>query len=253
MDDQEETSEIDENPSKKNEEDSVKQSIYNDLLIGINKQLESTSVQVEPVNIFELFVCNIFGFDDASCIEDSSIFIDGRISQFDRFILSSFVTEVTNLFDSTFGINVTEPNISIIYSLYKSVCLNVTDIFTYYLCGLSKLDIGYKEEIPNYEELSYEYYVNKLYKDDSKDVYSKVRGYVDYIISNYIITNNYFEIALLESSGNIDLSNIFIEQSNFRITYDDPFFVKKVSKILSSEDVIDTVVDKFIDINNLIS
>ena len=65
-----------------------------------------------------------------------------------------------------------------------------------------------------------------------------VKDYIHYICENGIIPEYFFEICLLESEGNIELSTLYLEFANNRIDFDDDFFILKLGKILSFDIIL---------------
>ena len=127
--------------------------------------------------------------------------------------------------------------------------MNICDYFTQYVLGLQKIDEDFVEDIPNWNELSFKYYIEKInhipLNDNTKP--QIVTDYLGYVLEYGLIAESYIDVALLESEGNVELSTLYIESANYRLTYDNSFFNLKLKKIFSS-DIEDVVISKLISI-----
>ena len=75
-----------------------------------------------------------------------------------------------------------------------------------------------------------------------------ISEYLKYILELGIKPELYFQIALMESEGDVYLSNLYIETVNDRVSYDSEFFNLKIQKLLQciESDVIITRLTEFI-------
>ena len=111
------------------------------------------------------------------------------------------------------------------------------------LLGRFLLYSHYEEDIPNWNELSFEYFKKKI-GDESPISVQQIYEYIDYIGDVGIIPEFLFEISLLESEGNVMLTDLLVESTNDRIYYDKEFICLKLKKILSSDIIKSNIANK---------
>ena len=223
--------------------------VFTEYLTNIQNQCATVTPDIEPTDFIKEFVISFLNLPDLSGLEDRSILVDDRLSQLDHNYLRLFTANLDRIFDTTFGITLHDSDIYIHYCLYQMLVTKFADYFLTYLNGLQKLDEDYAEDIENWNELSFEYFRKKI-GDESPISVQIVKDYIHYICESGIIPEYFFEICLLESEGNVELSTLFLESSNNRIDFDDTFFILKLSKILTFDIIEDTIADKFLDIMN---
>lgn len=229
--------------------ESVNNMIFEDYLFKIQQQMMDTQSIGDKIDYIELF-CNQFLMVGTDGIQDSSIYIDERLSESDRDYFRRFREELIEMYRNAFGIELIEPNMRTLYNLYKVFILNLPLYFIYYLNGLQKLTDKWVEEIPNFQELTYDYFRNNIEKNIA-NIYDSVSNYISYILQSGLYPDNFVEICLYESEGNALLSELYIEVSNNRINSIDSFFKLKLNKILSFNLTNDTIMTQFIETNNL--
>lgn len=214
---------------------------------AIRSQAESCIRKPVEDDYFESFA-NGFLKIPAEEFYDSAYITDDKLSRNDKDYMTMFLDAMNYTFEMNFGIKLLEPTSGMLYSLYKIFITNFSDFFLNYVCGLQKLDSLYEEDIPNWEELSFENYKKITGVTTPAISYNLVNSYIDHIIENGIIAESYFDICDLESSGNDDLTYLMVETANYRVQYDNEFFRIKLGKILSTNVIRDSIVNKLVDI-----
>ena len=223
--------------------------VFLEYLTNIKNQCATVTPDIEPTDFIKEFVISFLNLPNLNGLEDRSILIDDRLSDIDHKYLRLLCANLDSIFDTTFGITLHNNDIYVRYCLYQVLITKFSDYFLTYLNGLQKLDEDFAEDIENWNELSFEYFRKKI-GDESPISIQLVKDYIHYICENGIIPEYFFEICLLESEGNIELSTLYLEFANNRIDFDDDFFILKLGKILSFDIIEDTISDKFIDIIN---
>lgn len=223
--------------------------ILKEYLDNIDYQLSTINRKGIEENYFKELIINFFKQESLDNIFDRSILIDPSFTEYDKSALTLFQTKMNEYFEKGFGLSFSEGNICVYYYLYDILVLNFVLYFVTYLNGLQKLDYTFEEDIPNYKELSFTSFCAKkeIPPDDSNKIIVLVREYIDYILSEGIIPEQFFEVCLLESDGNIGLLELVVESSNLRINYDPEFFILKIEKILSSEEIRGSIEHKFLE------
>ena len=220
--------------------------ICTEYLQKIEIQAATTQPDINADDIVLQYIQNELGINDEEEIHNLSIMINDKLTQIDKNLLLSFTEGLNITFNKTFGINLVDNDIRLSYYLYTVLVTHFVDYFVNYIDGLQKININYKDDIPNFQEVSFKYFKDK-YKNDSESVQSIVSDYLDYVIEYCIFPEMYFELSLLGSPGNQVLSCLYIETANFRVTYDSDFFKLKISKILSSN-IKEALITKLVDI-----
>lgn len=223
----------------------LKQTQYETIISSIAQQCGSINPGIDQIDFFQVFIKEYLNLPDHDDLEDCTIYVDDRLIGEDISKIHEFVSDIIIIFANSFGINLPDGNIYQLYCIYKIFVLNVCDYFILYVLGLQKIDEDFVEDIPNWSELSFEYYLKKInhipYTDNSKP--QIIINYLGYVLEYGLFSNSYLDVALLESSGNVDLSALYIESANYRLTYDEAFFNFKLKKLLSS-DIEDVIVSK---------
>lgn len=209
----------------------------NDYIDNIDSQTSKLRMDLKNENYIELFIFNYLNYKDISRLEDRDIYVCPEFDDFDRNDLLTFETKLEDIFFKNFAIKFVDSDIYIYNCVYNALLINLMNTALYFINGLQKLDESFNETLPNWKELSYKYYIEKLYKDKLDNEYSKVSSYIQYIFENCEISlDNFIEIALLESTGNVELSAIYIESANQRIICEDEdFFARKIKSFLFSD------------------
>ena len=222
---------------------------YQSIIDGLYQQCATINPGIDNTDYFQVFVKEYLRLPDHEDLEDCTIYVDEKLTEKDREKIHEFCTRVSNIYAETFGINLLEGNIYQLYCIYKIFVLNFSDYFATYVLGLQKIDEDFVEDIPNWNELSFKYYVEKINHTPVND-YTKtqiVTDYLSYVLEYGLVGEAYIDVALLESAGNVDLSALYIESANYRLTYDNTFFNLKLKKILSS-DIEDVIISKLVTI-----
>lgn len=241
---------IDDENTSSNEEQVTAENmeLMNDFLNEINMQMATINPSLHPVDYINQFVTQYLNLPDQYDLEDNTIYIDEALSLESRRDMLLFVSELNRMAQSSFGIALAEPDMKLINNLYQVMVMHLIDNMVYYIAGLQNLDSDFDEDLPNYEETKFEYFKKTNPDVNGLSKYNQVSSYLDYILQNHIYPNLFFEFALFESSGNVDLSNLYTESINNRIMYDSEFFILKFQKIFSSDDTRDRLLSKLIDI-----
>ena len=222
---------------------------YQSIIDGLRQQCATINPGIDNTDYFQIFVKEYLRLPDHEDLEDCTIYVDERLTEKDREKIHEFCAEVSNIYSNSFGIDLPEGNIYQLYCIYKIFVLNICDYFIQYVLGLQKIDEDFVEDIPNWNELSFKYYVEKInhipLNDNTKP--QIVTDYLGYVLEYGLIAESYIDVALLESEGNVELSTLYIESANYRLTYDNAFFNLKLKKIFSS-DIEDVVISKLISI-----
>lgn len=217
------------------------------IIDSISQQCATINPGIDNTDFFQVFVKEYLRLPDHEDLEDCSIYIDERLTETDRGKIDEFCNRVIGIFNSSFGISLPEGNIYQLYCLYKIFVLNIVDYFTIYILGLQKIDADFVEDIPNWSELSFKYYLEKVntlpVNENTKP--QLINEYVNYILEYGLIPEAFLDVILLESAGNVEVSALYIESSNYRLTCDNSFFNLKLKNIFSS-DIEDFVISKLI-------
>lgn len=213
----------------------------------IETQMGTIQPDIEPEDLVLKYINKELGITNEEKIHDLSILIEDGFTEIDKNLLSSFTEGLNIIFDKTFGINIYDNDIRLSWYTYSVLCVHFIDYFVDYVDGLQQVDIDYKDDIPNFEELSFKYFRKKYNNDNSEITLNMISEYLDYVAEYCIIPELYYDIAILGSPGNIILSCLYLESANTRISYDSDFFKLKIKKILSSS-IKDNIVTKLYDI-----
>lgn len=222
---------------------------FEDIIRNIKMQCAVTNPGIDPTDFFQVFVKEYLRLPDHEDLEDCTIYVDDRLSEEDRKKIHEFCAEVSNIYTNSFGLTLSdEANIYQLYCVYKIFVLHVADYFVSYILGLQKIDEDFVEDIPNWNELSYRYFLEKInhiqISENTKPLI--VENYLGYVLEYGLVAEAYIDVALLESEGNVDLSTLYIESSNYRLTYDYTFFNLKLKKIFTSDVTSSVVINKLI-------
>ena len=220
--------------------------ICTEYLQKIEIQAATTQPDINADDIVLQYIQNELGINNEEEIHNLTIMINDNLTQIDKNLLLSFTDGLNITFNKTFGVNLTDNDIRLSYYLYIVLVTQFINYFVNYVDGLQKININYKEDIPNFQEVSFKYFKDK-YKKDSESIQSDITDYLDYIIEYCIFPEMYFELALLGSPGNQVLSCLYLESANGRVTYDSDFFKLKISKILSSN-IKEVLIERLINI-----
>ena len=222
--------------------------ILREYLDQIDYQISTVNKKVIEEDYFKEAMINFFNQDSINNIYDRSILIDPSFTDYDKEALRVFQMKMGEFFDKGFGLSLSEGSLCLYYYLYDIFVLNFVLYFVIYLNGLQKLDQSFEEDIPNYKELSLKSFLAKK-ESPSEDAINiaSIKEYIDYILSEGICADQFFEICELDSDGNIGLHELVVESSNLRINVDTDFFRLKLEKILSSEEIRSAVETKFIE------
>lgn len=224
--------------------------IFNTYIQTLHDQCGSICQDIHPDDIMEKFYKEFLNQPDMSSVEDRSIIIDGKLTPYDRDSLQIFRDKMVKIYEQVLGVICTsDVDIYHIYCLYQVFVTQFADYFLTYLCGLQKLDADFEEEIPNWEELSFENYRKKI-GDESPISINTINNYIDYIVECGIYPNVYFDVCLYESSGNVALSELILESSSNYIQFDDEFIRLKFSKLLLSDEIKNYIADKLFTLVN---
>lgn len=217
----------------------------NEILEKVDSQCGSIHPSMANTDWVRAFMTDYLKLD-MNGLEDNSIYNDPGLVGQDRVSFDYFINRFGELMDMNFGISFEEPDIHLYYCVYQLFCLNFTEYFLCYINGLQKLTIEYEEDFPNWKELSYEYFITNLY-DGGNSIYTKVRNYLDYIFDQGLNIEEYIEVSLLESEGNVLLSAMYIELSNFRVNYDFIFLKNKIIKFATSDEINTVIIDNMVE------
>lgn len=236
------------------ETSSSEEQIFDESNQILKEYLDHIEYQISTINrkpieedYFKELMINFFNQESLNNIFDRSILIDPSFSEYDKSALRVFQSKMGEFFEKGFGLSCSEGNLCLYYYLYDIFVVNFVIYFVTYLNGLQKLDSRFEEDIPNYKELSYKAFCAKK-EIPSEDVnITSIKEYIDYILSEGIVPEDYFEICLLDSEGNAGLTELLVETVNLRIGYDTDFFRLKFEKLLFSDDVRGPVETKFIE------
>lgn len=220
---------------------------YYSIIDGIRQQCGTINPGVDNTDFFQVFVKEYLRLPDHEDLEDCTIYVDERLTEKDREKIHEFCAEVSNIYSNSFGINLPDGNIYQLYCIYKIFVLNLCDYFINYILGLQKIDEDFVEDIPNWNELSFKYYLEKINHTQLNDNTKPqiIYDYLGYVFEYGLIAESYIDVALLESEGNVELSTLYIESANYRLTYDSSFFNLKLKKVISS-DIEDLIVSRLI-------
>lgn len=212
----------------------------------IDNQAKSTQPPIDQDDIFTRFLKDIVNIDDISVLEDNSIYADNTIDEVTKKCLNFFQEEVDSVLDDDLGVSFQEPTLFLLKALYNILVYKVTDYFIYFICGLQNTNEAFVTDLPDYQIYKYKYFLEKISKKESE--YQNIHDYIEYVLSFNFSFSNYISIALLESSGNVDLSAIFIEDANYRLSTDDNFVFQKIKSIILSPDINDYITIRIMDL-----
>jgi hypothetical protein len=233
------------NETSENEDQIIEENdkIVNEYIENIRKQFATVTPQLNQTDYISQFIIDFLNLPDTSGVEDKSIMIDDRLTDLDKDYLHMLILNLDKIINLNLGMSLTDGDIYLYYSIYQFFVTNIIDNMTNYFCGLQKLDIDYEEDIPNWNELSFEYFKKKI-GDESPISVQQIYEYIDYIGDVGIIPDFLFEISLLESEGNVMLTDLLVESTNNRIYYDKEFVCLKLKKILSSDIIKSNIANK---------
>lgn len=221
--------------------------ILNDYFEYIMLQMATIEPDLHPLDYIEKFKVDYLQLSENYDLSDNKIYVNDSLSEQDHEDILKFVNQLTMYFENTFGILLKDTDMNLVNCLYKTMVVHFVDTFVYYINGLQKVDGDFINDLPEYDLVSFKYF-KKINPDyENKDKYIQVRDYLDYVLDSHIYPDLFFQIALLESSGNVDLSPLYIESVNDRIVYDLEFFILKMNKLLSSINIKDSIMTKLID------
>ena len=181
----------------------------------LDNQTKKYETELDTEDIFMRFMTDIIKVKDESEIEDSSIYINPKLDDITRDCLKYFEEELSDIIDNNLGIQFTEPYLYLFKSVY--------DVFSY---------------------KSIDYFINKNGKKESE--YQNIQDYIQYIMSLPLSFEFYISVALLEAEGDVALSTIYVEISNYKILSDDNFIFNKIKNIVLSPISNDYIISKLI-------
>ena len=218
--------------------DDLRYTLLTDFCDKIRNQLSVLLIQTDPVDQIAECLKGFFNYNTIDSLETRDIYVAENMDEKNKEDLLKFSNTLNQYFDSYWGIRTTEPDIFIYYCLYTTLFTKFIDYFIYFINGLQKLDEDYVEDLPNYEEYTFTYYLNHYSRYNREDItrndslkFPLISDYINYIIELGIKPELYFQIALMESEGDVMLSNLFMETANNRIIYDSEFFNLKIKKL----------------------
>lgn len=211
----------------------------------IDNQAKSINPSIDPDDVFSRFMKDIIGIEDVSVLEDNSIYIDDTIDDLTKRCLYFFQDEIASVLDDDLGVHFQEPTLFLLKALYNVLVYKISDYFIYFINGLQKTNDAFSTDMPDFESYKYDYFLQKVSKKESE--YQNIQDYIQYILSFNFSFSNYISVALLESAGNVDLSAIFIEDANYRLSADDNFVFQKIKSIVLSPDINDYIVVRVLD------
>lgn len=219
--------------------------ITRDYVDLIDNQSKSLEPDIDSENYFDKFLLDIAHVSDISSLEDNSIYFDSNLDDITMRCINFFQDELDSVFESNLGIRFQNANLFLLRAIYNVFVNKFVNYFIYFINGIQNMDDSFANDIPDYEVYKYKYFKEKIAKKESK--YTDISDYLQYVLSLNLSFNDYISIALLESSGDVDLSAIFIEDANYRIEVDFGFLLSKIRKILFSPTINDYVISRVID------
>lgn len=222
-----------------------------DYLERIKFQLNTVNRKIAEDDILFAFFVGFLNLSNVDEILDRSILISDSLNEYEHSAMREFFGRVNNMLDTSWGISIIEPDPAITYYIYQTLVTKFTDYFLNYVNGLQKLDVLNEEDIENWNELRFETFKQKnnvVIDEDHPLTIPLVTEYLDTIVVPHLLPELYYEIGLLGSEGNTLLSDLVVETVNQRLSYDREFIRFKIERILSSEDIRHTVINRMIDI-----
>lgn len=211
----------------------------------IDNQAKSIEPSLDPDDVYTRFLKDVVNIDDISELEDNSIYIDPNIDELTKQCLTFFQDEIDSVLTDDVGISLQEPTIFLLKAIYNIFVLRVADYFIYFINGLQNTNEAFEQDLPEYKVYKYKYFLENISKKESE--YQNILDYIQYITNFNFSFSNYISLALLESAGNVDLSALFIEDANYRVSADDTYFFNKIKKVILSPDVNDYVAVHLLD------
>jgi hypothetical protein len=241
---------IDTQETSENEEQVMDENntILTDYSQKIDAQCATVAPELMPNDYVKDFIINFLNLPDLTGLEDRSILIDERLDNNDKEYLALFTSNLSKSISRGIGIELSDGDIYLYYCIYKYFITNLSENFINYVLGLQKLNIEYEEDIPNWGELSFQYFIKKIEDESSTFSIQTIYKYLDYIIDIGIVPDYLFEISLLGSEGNVDLNYLLVESTNDRVYYDQEFIIYKLSKILRFDIIKSNIANKMFDI-----
>jgi len=230
--------------------DNLNMNMLGDILDLINQQTATVEPETNPIDNVAFFINKFLNLPDTQSLEDRSIYINPDLTDFDREYLSVFTTQLGYYLSRNLGIDFADGDIYLYYAVYKIFVTRFIDYFVYYLNGLQQLDYEFVDDIPNYQELHFETFRKK---NNGLALHQSVSEYIDFILEYGLCFGNWFEIILLESNGNVEASALYTEQVNYRLVLDDKFLEIKLNKIVSSLNIKNVIISRFIEVNGFLS
>ena len=238
-----------------NQYEDLRNSIMNQTFDRIRLQLISLQVVNGAIDEIRKFIEEYFNYTDIDALETREIYIS-EVMQSDernREDLFRFVQVVNNMFDHGWGVRLIDPDIYLVYCLYTVLYLRFYEYFKYFVNGLQKLDEDYVEDLPNYKEYTFAYFIENVSKVKKENLaknpvlkYPVMTEYIKYILELGVVPELYFQICLMEAEGDVMLSYLFRETANNLLEADRTFFNLKIQKLLEQpegQQIIDDLVD----------
>lgn len=230
---------------------------FDDFINVIRKQSETTKPSKENIDYIKIFINN-FLHCTIEEVEDLSIYINPNITQEDRETLNDFTGYMIQLLYSCFSIRLEEPDIKLIYYLYRVFVVNIYHSLLYCLIGINTFDkfqygsTGNEDLDDSLDTLKLEYFKEKNKGDKSlTSEYSLVREYILHTFST-ICPQFFFTLCYYGCEGNVVLNDLLYEEDNFRLIIEDnDFFTKKIMSFIECNEIIDSLVTEFIDTLNI--
>lgn len=226
--------------------------LIGDFLNRLQYQLSRINKPITEEDYYVKFVAQFLNIPDMNPVYDRSILIDSRINSYEKEAFREFIFTLNRYIENSLGIEFSEVDVCITYYVYRVLVVNFIEYFLEYIDGLQKVDINWDEDIENWDQVSFTAFRKKREIPlDTPITIQLVSDYLDYVIFDCLIPEHYFEVCLLGSEGNVELSELVVESVNQRISYDSEFIRMRFEKIFSSENEIrDTIVNGMVSILN---
>lgn len=219
----------------------LREKIIEDFHDNFHRQMVTINIYEESDDLIAKLLKDYFNYILLDDLESRQIYVDPimQSDQTNREDLFNICSMINNIFETSWGIRLRDEDIYYLYSLYTVLILKFSEYFVYFVNGLQKLNEEFVEDLPNYNEYTFNYFIHNVSSIKKENLEKNenlkipiIKEYVNYIIELGIKTELYFEICLQESEGNVMLSYLYSESVNGNISYDEEFFNMKIQKLL---------------------
>lgn len=213
----------------------------------IDDQTKKTEIDIDTDDYISRFTSEVLNITNDSELEDNSVYFDSNIDDVSKKCLNYFESELESIVENNLGVTFSEPTLFLLKCTYNVLYNRFISYFISYIRGLQQIDENYIDEIPSYNEISYKYFITNISTKKEENSYQNISDYIQYVLTFDLPLSRFVAVALLDAEGDVDLSTLYVEIANFRISTDDEFISSKIKNIISSPICNDFITSKLID------